>query len=157
MSDAINVSATVLGGEDAKARFMRVGDSIRGRLSAALAVLGRDAVSTAQAAAPHKTGKLARSIRARLAETDKAITLTVKPGVFYAGFQEFGVVNHGTRRNQALSGGGRVRVHRVRGLRASGQWRVPPHPFMARADEVLRSRLTGALNEAIAESVAAEE
>jgi hypothetical protein len=62
------------------------------------------------------------------------------------------VVNHGTARNRGASGSGRARAQRVRQLRAQGEWRIAPRPFMRPAEEAIRGRVNEALAQAVAEA-----
>lgn len=163
MSDDVTIEAELLGTAEVAQRFGDMGAKVRGKVRAALARLGAEMVDLARGAAPRRTGKLADSIKARMLETDTDITETVRPSAFYAQFMEFGVVNHGSSRNRNVSGGvltkgkggktvRRARVERVRDLRAAGQYRIAPRPFMGPVMEKMGDHVSELLNEAISEA-----
>jgi HK97 gp10 family phage protein len=163
MSELISVTTSVVGDAEIRQRFLDFGDGVRERLRRTLADLGKLVRDAAAALAPRKSGALADGIRARLVENDKSMTETVRPSAFYARFLEFGTVNHGTARNKAARvgiiegyfarGRGRAKAARVRELRAQGEYRIKPHPFMGPAVESVRSRIEESLRRAVLDSV----
>jgi hypothetical protein len=78
----------------------------------------------------------------------ESIGPTGKYGTFIGRLMEFGVVNHGSARNKA-AGGKRQKVRRVRELRAAGQWRIAPRPFMDPAFNSLRAKIEAEIQAAL--------
>lgn len=161
MSEDLKLTATVIGGEQLKQRFLDLAGGIRARIRSTLSAVGatiRDAIA---ANTPIKSGAGAASWRASIRETNDRIALTVAPGKFYLRFLEFGVVNHGTRNNtRALSAAQlkkvnvrRGLVQRVRELRSQGQYRIAPRPFAGPVAEVMIPAAQDQINVAIAEAL----
>lgn len=156
-------SANVVGDKEIKEHFLDLQSSVRERLRRALADAGQEIAAAASARAPRNTGALAGSIRGRLTETGKMMRETVSPtgrSGFIGRLMEFGVVNHGTRGNASSAAGGlktkggkRARARRVSELRAAGQYRIRPRPFMEPAYESLRARIEADIARAIESAV----
>jgi HK97 gp10 family phage protein len=163
----ITVKTTVIGSAELRERFLRVGDDVRNRLRRAMLALAEEVRSDAAGNAPRKTGKLASSIKVKLAETDTQMKVTVAPGKFYGRFQEFGlntvrkpprtrgVVGVRTRTTKT----GTVLVSARRGFLASQggathPFRLPAHPFMGPAIDRVQGKIEGALDSALSQGVA---
>lgn len=149
----ITVETRIIGDEDVRQRFLDTGSRVRNKIRAAMMSIGEEIQAQARAAAPVLTGRLRNSIKLKLLEQDGRIKVRVGPPIFYGKFLEFGVVNHGGLRNanERLSKLGKV--HRVRDLRARGQWRIAPRPFMAPAIERITARINPSLDAALAAAV----
>lgn len=155
----LNVSAVVVGDREIKEQFLDFQGSLRERLRRALANAGQEIASAASALAPRHTGALAGSIRAKLTETATTMRETVAPAGkegFVGRLMEFGVVKHGTKGNVSSAGAGigtkggkRARAQRVSQLRAAGQYRIQPRPFMEPAYESLRERVNADIKAAV--------
>lgn len=171
MSEFIRWESSVTGDAELKERFAHVGSTLRAKLREALFEAGGQLKSAARGLAPvlanpakankqTVAGALRDSIDARLIETLDSMTMTVRPSAFYAQIIEGGAVSHGGRNNKNtpdpwVKGGKnrkRAKVDRVTALRAAGQWRVQPRPFMKPAMASLRSRIDQQLAEAVASS-----
>lgn len=157
MSDGIEIQALVVGNEEIRQSFLDIGSSIRERLRRVLADAGQEIASAAAGAAPMRTGKLAGSIRPALVETGNKLTESIAPrgryGSLIGRLMEFGVVSHGGASNRNAAGGKRAKVRRVRELRAAGQYRIAPRPFMGPAYDSLRSRVEAEIEAAVAAEV----
>jgi HK97 gp10 family phage protein len=151
----INIKTTVVGSAELRERFLRVGDEVRNRIRKTMLALAREVSDQAASAAPRgKSGKLAASLKkVKLSETDTRMSVQVGPPRFYGKFLEFGVVGHGTASNKSRAGSAFAQVKRVRELRASGQWRIAPRPFMGPAIDRVRTKVDDALNAAMAQAV----
>ena len=158
MSDMLQIRAVVTGNRELAALFPALTERILDRLREALIEAGVELREAAAALAPRRTGTLAGKIRAKLNERPGMLIESVRPigrEGFIGRLMEFGVVNHGTIRNRSGRFGRLMRVREVRELRAHGQYRIRPRPFMQPAFEGLRdqieARLAGAVAEALAE------
>jgi HK97 gp10 family phage protein len=153
LSEALSFEGTVVGDAELRQHFLDIGSSVRERLRRALTTGGLDIAHAAEAEAPHRTGELAGTIRARLIENDvrfiESVGPTGKYGTFVGRLMEFGVVSHGTAENKSAAGGKRQKVRRVRELRAAGQWRIEPMPFMGPAFDSLRGRIEAEIEDAL--------
>lgn len=155
MADAaVQLRGEILGAEDVAAGLMDAASLITQRLLITMTALGTEVANVARGLAPRRSGALQASIRPRVRWTKTGVSLLVKPGKFYGQFVEFGVVNHGTGHvNKRPSGNKAFQYHRVRQLRAAGQWRQKPHPFMAPARDLMRKRIEDRISEAIGAAV----
>jgi hypothetical protein len=147
------IQTAVVGDVEIKRNFSDFGSDTRVRVRRVLAESGRALSDLAASKAPRKTGTLASKIHPRQKESNNTITETVviptKPGIW----MEFGTVNHGTLHNHARLGGKLTKVQRVRGLRASGSYRIKPHPFVGPTMEELRPQIDADLREALGAAV----
>jgi HK97 gp10 family phage protein len=151
-------TVVVIGLDAVKQQFLNASSKVRSKLRAAAVLLAEEVRDRAQAIVPvgkKNGGKLKRSIRSRITETDKLLTVSTAATRFTARFIESGVVNHGGANNRRLVRGNKAfEYHRVRKLRALGAWRVKPHPFMGPAMAAVAPKIQPALEQAIAEAVA---
>lgn len=155
----MSATVTVVGDAEIRQMFLDAGSAVRERIRRALIDLGAEVRDRAVSLAPRKTGSLQKSIRERITESNGRIGVSVRPSALYARFMEFGVVNHGGLHNASRGGlktrgGRRALVERVRELRASGTYRVKPHPFMEPASDSVRSRVDAVLDAAVAAAIA---
>jgi hypothetical protein len=153
LSEGLSFEGIVVGGEELRKSFLDIESSVRERLRRTLTSGGLEIARAAAGLAPHRSGDLAGSIRAKLLENDVRFTETVGPtgkyGSFIGRLMEFGVVNHGSAGNKSAAGGKRQKTRRVRELRAAGQWRIPPHPFMDPAFNSLRAKIEAEIQDAL--------
>lgn len=155
MADAVQVSGLVSGAEDVAQGLMDVPSLMLQRILVALDGAGKDIETVARGRAPVRTGKLQRSIKARVKWNRNGAALTVRPGKFYARFVEFGTLDHralgnGTLANKRLQRFSKSMTHRHR---VAGNFRQAPQPFMGPAREATRARIEKSLEQAVSDAV----
>lgn len=160
----IEIAGSVEGTEAVQVGLGRAGAAIRSGVRAALmqaGVLIRDSARGTRAF-QDRTGKLRQSIGLRLAETDKSLSVVVRPTDKAALFLEAGVVSYGTTNNKRTRVGRRIdkadkarRVKMRSALAAQSGWRIRPRPFMQpaaaavmpRAREMIEAAVEAALSD----------
>lgn len=161
MSDDLRFTSTVVGDVELKQRFADFGSNVRMLARRTLADIGQELRDRIAAGAPRKSGALSETVRAVLNERDATMTEIVRPTKFYARFIEYGVVNHGTRNNKRSINKADLRnktkrqglVARVRELRAQGNYRIAPHPFIGPAWAGMQARAQAQIAAVLAEAV----
>src|SRR5712691_5877177 len=102
---SLGITVEVIGADGVRDRLARLPDQVWQRLRPALEQSGEEVKAAAAALAPHKSGKLAGSIRARIRESSAGLTEIIKPGRFYGRFQETGLdTMRKSRRSRGIIG-----------------------------------------------------
>jgi HK97 gp10 family phage protein len=157
----IDINVAVVGDVAVSAHLTGMTEAVRLVLRQALPQLGAELAQAAAAQAPHRSGKLAKSIRGSFRESGDQLQEAIGPHRFYGRFQESGLdTMRKSARERGITGvrtrltkGGTVLVSARHGLlsRLPGEhpFHLPAHPFMHPAFESLRARIVAGLTQAV--------